>query len=506
MSGVTDLSQVGLQGAVTTDVCVIGSGPGGATAAATLARAGKEVVVLEEGGDFTGLALTQRDGEMYDQLYVDRGARATSDMLIGVLQGRALGGGSVINASDVVPIPPGVLEHWRTKHGLTELTTAAIAPFEAQALEDLSVNAPTEAQLNRNNRVLRDGAAKLGLRGEVMNHNRVGCAGLGTCMIGCPVNAKRNARMVAIPAAIAAGARFFTRARAARIEGAGDELKTVRVQRLDPKGYRVIGEGEIRAKTIIVAASAIGSAHLLMRSGVGNSNVGRNLMLQPQLPITARFEDRVDMFNGIPQLFAITEHEDLADPDRGWWGARIETIGGTPGIVSTMTPAVGAPAKLWMQRYPYTAAALILVPDGPNGWLEVESSGRLHVHYAMPDEQAARYRQAAKTAARAYLEAGALEVLIPSLPPLSVSSQADLHVFDDLDLRPASVPMISAHQMGTVRLAPDAAAGGARPDGLVYGTKGVYVVDSSGFPSSASSHIMAPIMTMAGYLAAQLAA
>jgi choline dehydrogenase-like flavoprotein len=57
-----------------------------------------------------------------------------------------------------------------------------------------------------------------------------------------------------------------------------------------------------------------------------------------------------------------------------------------------------------------------------------------------------------------------------------------------------------------VRIAGSEDQGGADPDGLVHGTRGVYVMDASIFPSTASSHTMTPILTMARYLAAKLAA
>lgn len=185
MSGsIVDLSREAPPRELSVEVCVVGSGCGGATAAWTLAAAGKEVLVLEEGGDAVGLDLTQRDGAMYDRLYMDRGGRSTSDLSIAVLQGRALGGGGVINACDVVPISDEVLRHWQTRHGLTDLSPETLAPYRARALADLSANLPTEEQLNTNNALLRDGARRLGVRGEIMMHNRVGCAGTGTCLIG----------------------------------------------------------------------------------------------------------------------------------------------------------------------------------------------------------------------------------------------------------------------------------------------------------------------------------
>lgn len=105
-----------------------------------------------------------------------------------------------------------------------------------------------------------------------------------------------------------------------------------------------------------------------------------------------------------------------------------------------------------------------------------------------------------------FLAAGAREVLVPAVPPVSIRSEADLARIDAISLRPASAPLLSAHQQGGVRCAPSPRDGAADPDGQVYGTRDVYVFDSSGFPSSAASHTMAPIIAFAHHLAARLEA
>ena len=101
------------------DFLVIGSGCGGGTAARVLAEAGKDVILLEEGGDFVGPdKLSQRDTPMYDQLYVDRGGRTNKDRTVNILSGRVLGGGGVINACDVVPIHDATWAYWQKHHGI----------------------------------------------------------------------------------------------------------------------------------------------------------------------------------------------------------------------------------------------------------------------------------------------------------------------------------------------------------------------------------------------------
>ncbi len=505
---ITDLSSVAAPAGITAEICVVGSGCAGATVAWDLAAAGREVVVLEEGADYTGPRLTQRDGRMFDQLYMDRGGRATADLSISVQQGRALGGGGVVNQCDVVPIPDGVLRHWQRRWGLSDFSPEALAPFRERALSDLSASRPDEAGplFNRNNRLLRRGAEVLGWRGEVMLHNRVGCAGIGACGLGCPVDAKRNPRFVAVPRAIEAGARFLTRARAVAVEGAGQELKTVRARRLDADGYRELDEFAVRAKVVVLAANAVGSAQLLLRSGIGNQHVGRHLSLQPQLPVAAWFDEEVRFFRGIPQSYAVTEFERQDDPEHGWWGFRVESIGATPGIVATLLPRLGAAGKEEMRRFPHLAGALCLVPDDAQGRVEVERSGRLRIRYHLGDEQRGRYRSAARAAARLFLAAGAREVVVSDVRPVSIRSEADLARTDAIEFRPATVPFISAHQQGGVRMAPSERDGAADPEGRVYGTRDVLVLDSGGYPSSASSHTMAPIIALAHFQARRLEA
>ncbi len=487
----------------TVDVCIVGSGCGGATAARVLAEGGREVLVLEEGPDLTGSQLTQREAAMNDQLYMDRGGRATDDMAISVLQGRALGGGGVINASDVVPMEDGVIEHWRTRHGLSELSPTTLAPYRALALKDLHANPITEAQVSAGNRVVRQGTEALGWAGELMMHNRVGCAGLGTCLIGCPLNAKRNPRFVAIPAAQQAGARIYVRARVVGLREAGQDLKTLEVRCLDPKGYHEGAAFTVRAKTVIIAANAVASAQLLLRSGVGNKHVGRHLMLQPQLGMAGLFPEPIDAFRGIPQSYAVTEFERI-DAEHGLGGYRVEGIMGTPGTVASLLPRPGVEGKQLMAAYDRIAGVLCLVPDLPSGRVELTRSGRPRIRYEMREDTRARLRAAARSAARIFLAAGAQEVFVPVGTGLSVKREADLDQLDGLRLRPADAPLISAHQMGSLRMAASPKQGAIDPAGQVYGTRGVYVFDTSGFPSSASTHTMTPTITMARYLSARL--
>src|SRR5437764_10354470 len=100
------------------DVCIVGSGPGGAIVASRLASGGASVVVLEEGGYHTKAEFDMQESTAYPRLYQDRGNRATADLAIAVLQGRAVGGGTVVNWTTSYRTPDHVLEHWRRTEAL----------------------------------------------------------------------------------------------------------------------------------------------------------------------------------------------------------------------------------------------------------------------------------------------------------------------------------------------------------------------------------------------------
>src|SRR5438874_11022597 len=75
------------------DVVVVGSGAGGAVVARELAARGKDVVLLEEGGFFTGKDFTGHRRAMIDLLYRNRGLpMALGRPPIPIPLGRCVGG------------------------------------------------------------------------------------------------------------------------------------------------------------------------------------------------------------------------------------------------------------------------------------------------------------------------------------------------------------------------------------------------------------------------------
>ena len=80
-----------------TDVIVIGSGAGGAVAAAAVADEGHEVLIVEAGRHYPSSRITHEEARMTARLFKDGALQTTSDRDIIVFQGRVVGGSTVIN-------------------------------------------------------------------------------------------------------------------------------------------------------------------------------------------------------------------------------------------------------------------------------------------------------------------------------------------------------------------------------------------------------------------------
>ena len=113
---------------LTPDVCVIGSGAGGAVLAAGLAERGLSVVVLEAGGYHTRAEFDMQEAHAYPMLYQDDGGRATRDHAISILQGRCVGGSTVVNWTTSFRTPARILKHWATHHGVDTLPPRSSRP------------------------------------------------------------------------------------------------------------------------------------------------------------------------------------------------------------------------------------------------------------------------------------------------------------------------------------------------------------------------------------------
>jgi choline dehydrogenase-like flavoprotein len=495
-----------------TDVVVIGSGAGGAVAAARLAEAGRDVIVLERGRWVDAADFSEREAEIGADLYADRGLRTTDDQAVTLLQGGALGGGTTVNWMLMLRTPDHVLEEWARHHGTEGMTAADLrSVFDRVERETHATVVPDDAH-NPPNRMLINGARALGWHVEAARVNARECVRAGTCSLGCRYGAKQSALQVYLPRAIAAGARVITDAPVQRVAVTARDAgaprppqKRVHVTLRSPDGT-VTGEVLIDAPYVILAAGAVETPLILERSGLGGGGVGRFLRLHPTTAVFARLPNEAYPLAGIPQTSVCAEFARQSD-GYGYW---IECPAMTPGLAAAAISGIGAAHSEWVSRLDYLAPLIALVRDGAptgesNGSVSL-ARGAARIRYRLGDLDAKHLRQAIAASVRLALAGGAEEVLTLHTRPVAVRREADIAAIHSASVAPNDVTLFSAHLNGTCRIGRHPSDAGVKPNGERFGVRGLYVVDGSILPTAPGVNPQETIYALATVVTARMLA
>jgi choline dehydrogenase-like flavoprotein len=491
------------------DFVVVGSGAGGSITAAVLAESGARVALVEEGGHFSRRDFNLQESWAYPNLYQEHGNRATDDLSIIILQGRSVGGGTTVNWTSSFRTPDAVLALWARRHGITGLDAATLAPHFAAVEQRLSIGPGVEDDVNRNNRKIWDGATKLGWKPELIRRNVKGCARLGYCGMGCPLDAKQSALITYVPDAMAAGADLFTDCRVRLVETDRGRARAVVADPLDrardrPTGRRLV----LHAKRgIVLAAGAINTPALLLRSKIGNGSgqVGRRTFLHPTVPLVALYPEPVEAFYGPPQSVACHHFADRGDR----LGYFLEASPIHPMLAALALPGFGAAHRLAAERLAYAQATIALLIDGQHddegGRVAVSGDGRIKLSYPL----GAAHREAALDAlanmARLQLAAGATEVTTLHDQPLTIRNEADIAQIARAPFGPNQHTLFSAHQMGGCAMGGDPRTSVVNSRGRHHELENLWITDGSIFPTSLGVNPQLSIYAHARLFATEIA-
>jgi choline dehydrogenase-like flavoprotein len=494
------------------DVVVIGSGAGGAVAAARFAESGSEVVILEEGEFLQARDFNENEGDMVPRLFAEQAMRATTDASVTLLQGGAVGGGTTVNWMMMLRPPDYVLDEWSRRLGIPGFSMNDLTPHLDRVGEEVNVRTPPAAAHSPSNLAILHGAAALNWRAQPGMINAKGCVRAGTCSLGCRYDAKQGGLLTYLPRAFAAQARLYAGASVERIEiiernhapGSGaPPLKRVHATIRDPRSGETRGRLTIDAPVVVLAAGAVGTPVILQRSGLGGGGVGRYLRLHPTTAVMGHFDHETYPLAGIPQTALCDEFINRDGDGYGFW---IECAPLQPALAAAALQGFGAGHARFMRRLKHTVPLIVLVRDGSGtdasmGSVSLDRRGRVRVTHRLTPADRKNLRLGIESAARLQLAAGALEAVSLHSPALRATDEAGLRAMRMASVSPNRVALFSAHVNGTCRLGMNPATSGCSPTGERHGVRGLYVMDGSLLPTAPGVNPQWTIMAMASLLA-----
>lgn len=495
---------------ITCDVCVIGSGAGGAVVAACAAQDGQRVVLLEEGPYVPAAAISHDEAVMSARLYKESGLQTTVDFDMSILQGRCLGGTTVINNCicfalddpDLSPLAPGdLLGKWRAlgapidRDALNESYDIVAKRIGVARLDD-SADGNNGAVLRDGWRALRDaGLGDARMTSGTFRKNYRQCVGCGYCNFGCRYGRKMSMLETYVVDASKAGARIITECHADRLHRNGS--------RVDAVECTLAGERKltVKAKKVVVACGAIGSSVLLMRSKVGR-NVGRDFSFNAATLVFGVFPNPIQAYDGV-QMSSFVDGGDFL----------IETNFSPPMATAAVLPGWFETHFNRMRRFDHLASAGVVVGTDHNGRVKNHAIFRDAlgpVAYEMTPTDLAALRRGMSLLAQIYFAAGA-EAVLPATfvdtemraseyaPNGRVDDAKISQTLDALITRPGDVTLNSSHPQGGNPMNNDPRKGVVDAHCRVHGTDNVYVADASVFPTTIRINPQLTIMALAHY-------
>lgn len=460
-------------------VCIIGSGAGGAVAAYEAAQRGLSTLVLERGPRVRPEDMLNDELRMIPRLYKDGGFQMNSSLNMFIMQGTCVGGSTVLSNMVMIRPEEQIFDTWR---GLgAHLDQRSLAGGFDRVDELLKPSHPDQSTVSQTSKMFLKAAKELGREPEWMKKSLGECKGCGYCNVGCTFDTKQDAQNSYLRWAEELGARVLPEADVVKIRH-----RNGRARALDVRVGRGKERYEVTADVIIVAAGAIGSSSLLLRSGI-RKNVGTRLSFNAGSMIIGEFNQPLDSFD------ADQMNVYLHDPD-----FLIEATHNPIMSSALTTPGFLEDHGRLMRQHRNLAFAGALVATEPKGEVFISKmTGAEEVRFTLSDLDMRRLRKGLRTIGEVFFQGGAKRIVLPTHELKTIEDRARLDELPGQIRQMREISVGSAHPQGGNPISDDPEIGAVDSNLAVHGFDNLFVCDSSVFPTSVGVNPIHSIMAVA---------
>lgn len=482
------------------DAVVIGTGAGGAVAATNLARAGMKTVVLEAGPEVRPEHMTRDAPRFLARYYWEGGLRLIGGCAqIPSMQGRCLGGSTVMNSAIMMRLPGWVRELWAKEAGLDFVLEPAFDRAYERAFERTHTQPTPLAVMGRRNLIVRDALEKAGIKGAPLPRAVEGCEGCANCITGCAGGHKQSVDRSYLPAAMKHGAEVYTCAVAERVLTQGARAAGVTGSVVDPDTHQRLGRFTVRAPLVVLAAGAMQTPALLLSSGIhANHTVGSTLFAHIGGGIVGIMDEVVDPWIGATQGWGALSEEIR--------GLKFESLWASPSLIMTRWGDLGLRFLDRLGDVKHATVIAIVYRAKMRGEVRAKRDGLPKMRLWIPQEEAHVALRGMKIASDALLKVGARFVYTGTPGAKDeMRTEEDTRALLDPRLRARDISMTANHVFGSCRMS-RYDDGTVDTAGKVRGLTGLYITDASIFPSPSGVNPQATIMALADVITRKLGA
>lgn len=456
------------------DIVVIGSGPAGASCAAKLAEAGLSIAIIEEGTYLSENYSNKSLGSSFARLYRDGGSNALMGTPpIPFLQGKAVGGSSVINGAISWQLPKDVYQSWITNDPALEQTI----PWETiisntQSIEQrLNIQATPEQVAGPRNLLMKKAADKLGLENRAISRNVKDCLSSGMCLHACPNGAKQSMDLTYLLDAENSGADIYYHCKAETINHQHQRVSGISCKSANNKNLLTF-----HAKRVVLAASAIQSPVLLLKSKIKHGPVGKNFQCHPGISVSGIFKNEIHNWQDATQ-----GHEIIGLRKQG---IKFESAAMDVSVFGMRLPGTGLDFMKALQNARHGVDWAAAIKSNAKGSVNI-LFGQTIIQWSPSADDMLLFRTAAATLAKLFFAVDAKEVNLGVYPHAQISSMKEVESFEkNGSLNPKDYNFAVTHMFGTCRMGSNKNNNVVGPDFQHHQIQGLYIADSSVFPSN----------------------